>query len=106
MSDSSSGSIVGWILAGGGGTIIGSIVMGFIQTFGSRGKDRADAADSSVNAAGKIIDRLEKENIRMRESIVLISEVIDNILDELPAENRALKAKLRKAKQAAQIASV
>ena len=96
-------SMIGWIVAGGGGTLIGSIVTAFIQTLGARGKDRAAAADVSVGAATRMMDRLEKENFQMREAIIALTDVLDELITdvELPAGSRA---KLREANNRAKMA--
>jgi len=104
VADNSS-NIVGWIVAGGGGTLIGSIVTAFIQTLGARGKDRASAADVSVSAATRMMDRLQSENLKMREAIVLLTEVLDDVIDDLNVPEAA-KVKLRAANKQAKIAAV
>lgn len=80
-------SIVGWVIAGGGGTLIGSLIMSVIQTLGKRGVDRATAADMATNAASRIISRLEAENANMRRAIVTISEVLDAVIEDLPSDS-------------------
>jgi len=104
MADSES-NLVGWLVAGGGGTILGSIIMSVISIMGTKGKDRASAADVSVSAATKIMDRLEAENIAMREAIVIVTEILDEIVSnvdmpqktaiKLRAANRAAKLSIR-----------
>ena len=95
-------SLIGWLIAGGGGTLIGSVITAFIQTLGSRGKDRADAADKSVSVASRMIDRLEKENDQMREALILITDALDEYLDDPanPDVRDKLRAAARKAKRA------
>ena len=97
------GLVIGWIVAGGGGTLIGSVVTAFIQSWGARGKDRASAADVSVGAATRMMDRLEKENFQMREAIIALTDVLDELITdvELPAGSRA---KLREANNRAKMA--
>jgi CRISPR/Cas system CSM-associated protein Csm2 small subunit len=97
-------SVFGWIVAGGGGTLIGGVITAFLQSVGARGKARADAADASVNAATKMMDRLERETTRMRESILELTAVLDAIVDEMSATSDAktrLRAAIRQAKLAA-----
>lgn len=96
-------SVVGWIIAGGGGTLIGGVITAFLQTAGVRGKARADAADASVTAAAKMMDRLQRENLAMRESILDLAAVLDPIVDELPPSpsKKALREAVRQAKLAA-----
>lgn len=98
-------SVVAWLVAGGGGTVLGSIVMSVIQAFGKHGRDRADAADLATAAAGRVIERLELENVRMREAILTISDVLDSVIDDLDADAKA-KAALKQALRAAKLAAV
>ena len=90
-------NLAGWVATAGGGTLIGSIIMGLIQTFGKRGKDRADAADININTATKIMDRLIKENDQMREALVLTLDAIEAIVrhldDDSPAHVKAREAR-------------
>lgn len=97
------GSIVGWVVAGGGGTLIGSVLTAFIQTLGSRGKDRANAADVSVGAATRMMDRLERENTRMREAIIALTDVLDELITDVDL-SPASRAKLREANNKAKLA--
>ena len=76
-------TVAGWVMAGGGGTLIGSIIMGLLQTFGNRGKDRADAADVNIATATKLMDRLQRENQQMREALVLTLDAIEAIVCHL-----------------------
>jgi hypothetical protein len=98
-------NLVGWVIAGGGGTLIGSIIMTVIQTLGGRGRERADAADKTVSAADRIMDRLQTENLRMREAIVLLTEVLDDVIDDLDVP-AAAKVKLRAANRQAKLAAI
>lgn len=98
-----SGSVIGWIIAGGGGTLIGSVVTAFIQTLGSRGKDRAAAADVSVGAATRMMDRLERENTRMREAIIALTDVLDELITDVDL-SASSRAKLREANNKAKLA--
>lgn len=97
-------SLIGWVIAGGGGTVIGSLIVTVIQTFGRHGRDRGEAADLATNAASRIIVRLEEENTRMRTAIITISEVLDVLVadSDLTEEQRdQLRKALREAKMAA-----
>ena len=95
-------NIIGWLVAGGGGTILGSIIMSVISIMGTKGKDRASAADVSVSAATKMMDRLEAENVAMREAIVIVTEILDEIVSnvEMPPKTAV---KLREANRAAKL---
>lgn len=92
-------SPVTWILAGGGGTIIGSIIMSVIQSISGKGVSRADAADRVTNAAGNLADRmdrmnsaLEKENLALRRSVIALSEVVDELIPLIPDEDQRVHA--------------
>ncbi len=98
-------SVGAWIVAGGGGTLVGSLAVAVIQTMGKRGRDRAEAADLATSAASRVIDRLEKENIRMREAIVAITEVLDIVIDDLPIEHPS-KTKLKAVNNAAKMSAI
>lgn len=97
------GGVVGWIVVGGGGTLIGSVVTAFIQTLGARGKDRAAAADVSVGAATRMMDRLERENTRMREAIIALTDVLDELITDVDL-SASSRAKLREANNRAKLA--
>lgn len=91
-----SDNISAWIMAGGGGTLIGSIVMGIIQTVGKRGKDHADAADVSIGVATKMMDRLQKENEHLRQAVALALDAIDAMVvasDPVTAKAKAQEAR-------------
>jgi len=98
-------SVGAWIVAGGGGTLVGSLAVAVIQTFGKRGRDRAEAADLATSAATRVIDRLEKENIRMRSAILAITDVLDAVIDDLPIDHPA-KDRLKKVNNAAKMSAV
>lgn len=86
----------GWIMAGGGGTLVGSIVMGIIQAVGKRGKEHADAADVSITVATKMMDRLQRENAHLREAVALALDAIDAMAvasDPIMARAKAQEAR-------------
>ena len=91
-----SDNISAWVMAGGGGTLIGSIIMGVIQIVGKRGKDHADAADVSIGVATKMMDRLEKENQHLRAAVALALDAIDAMVvasDPITAKAKAQEAR-------------
>lgn len=94
-------SLISLLVAGGGGSVIGSGITAFIQSWGHKGEARATAADISVNVAGRMIQRLDAENKAMREAIILITNSIDEIIDEDSGFNDVTKHKLRKLTKAA-----
>ena len=98
-------SLIGWMIAGGGGTVIGSLIVTVIQTFGRHGRDRGEAADLATNAASRIITRLEEENLRMRTAIITITEVLDVMVSDGDL-SEAQRGKLRKALREAKMAAV
>lgn len=99
--------IINTIVSGGLGAAIASVVIALINTFSKKGESRASAADLVTNAAGGLIDRLNQdnkdlrsENRSLREAILTLTDVIDEIVDDLPIDNEttdSLKTKLRHA---------
>ena len=98
MSDS---WIVSGLLTGGVGATIGSIVTAAIQVVGKRSESRAAAADLVTRAAGTMIDRLDRENHELREAILLLTDVLDEVLPTIKAPPDAI-GKLREARKALQ----
>lgn len=103
---------VGWILAGGTGTIIGSVIVTTIQVLGKRGVDRATAADLGSSVLGRAAERLESENLQMRadvaqmrKALVLIADTLDQVIDDLPVDLPA-KNKLKTVTTAARMAII
>lgn len=83
-------------MAGGGGTLIGSTLVGIVQIFGKRGKDHADAADVSIGVATKMMDRLQKENQNLRKAVALALDAIDAMVvasDPVTAKAKAQEAR-------------
>lgn len=98
MSDS------GWIdslITGGVGAAIGGVVTAIIQVMSGRDQSRANAAEIVTKAAGNMVDRLDKENKQLREAVLLLTDVLDQVLPQLKAPPDAI-AKLKAAKLAAQ----
>ena len=101
MADNSN-SIIAWILVGGGGSVLGGLVTTVFNILGSRGKDRADAADLATSAASRMIKRLEEENTRMRGAILTLTDILDTVIDDLDIPEVA-KKKLKAANRAAKM---
>ena len=93
--------LVNGIVTGGLGVTAGSIVTTLLQMWGKKGESRARAADLVTGAAERIITRLDRENQEMREAIILLTDVLDQVLPEIHATPATLD-KLKRAKQAAQ----
>lgn len=95
-------NVIPTLISGGFGAGITAILVATIQNFGKKKESRASAADLITNAAGEIVDRLQKENIRMRKSLLLLTDVLDGIIEDM-AVDPELKVKLkqvnRKAKE-------
>ena len=93
------------VVSGGAGASIGTIVAAAIASRTQRGESRARAADLVSGASERIMVRLERENMQMRKAILLLTDVLDEVLNdsEFHASAQAV-AKLKKAKQAAQLA--
>lgn len=75
------------IITGGVGAALGSIGTALIQTVSRKNVSRAEAADRVTNAAGNLADRLDrtiaqldKDNALMRQAIVAITDVMDEVV--------------------------
>ncbi len=97
--------IITAMITGGVGATIGSIATATIQSLSGRAKSRAEAADLITGASNRIINRLEIENKSMREAIVLLTEINDEIVWELKelGADEALTEKLRKINRSAKL---
>ena len=89
------------ILTGGLGATIGSVITAVVQVLSHRGESRATAADLVTKAAGTLVDRLDRENKQLREAVLLLTDVLDEVLPQLQAPADVV-AKLKAAKLAAQ----
>lgn len=94
----------------GVGAGVGSIGAAVISTRAGRGESRAHAANLISEAAAglaekqvEIIDRITQQNERMRQAIILLSDVLDELLPQLPLEKSDMN-KLKKATNAAKAA--
>lgn len=101
-------TLIGGLITGGLGAALGTIATAVVQILGHKSESRASAADLVTHAAGglaeqqdKVIDRLTQENQRMRESVWLLSDVIDELIANVEltdAERSKLTAAVRTAK--------
>ena len=96
-------TIVSALVSGGLGATIGGILTSVIQTMSRRDESRAAAADLVSKAAGSLVARLDKENKALREAVLLLTDVLDDVLPSLQATPEAI-AKLKAAKRAAELA--
>ena len=87
-------SLVVGIVSGGIGTSLGAIAAAIIQSRSKKGESRATAADIVTGASAKIIVRLEQENKQMREAIVMVSSLLDELIEDMPVDNPT-KVRLR-----------
>lgn len=94
----------------GVGAGVGSIGAAIVSTHASKGESRAHAANLISEAAAglaerqvEIIDRITQQNERMRQAIILLSDVLDELLPQLPL-GKADMTKLKKATNAAKAA--
>jgi len=94
-------TLVGTLVTGGLGATIGGIVTAGIQVMSRRGESKAVAADLVTKAAVSMVDRLDRENKALREAILLLTDVLDEVLPQLQAPDDAV-ATLKAAKLAAQ----
>ncbi len=88
------------LVTGGFAAGFGAIVMAVVQTWGKKSESRANAADLVTNAAGRMIDRLDKENAELRTAFLMLTDILDEIIDDMSADDPT-KARLRKANLAA-----
>ena len=54
-----------------------------------------------TRAAGSLVERLDRENKQLREAILLLTDVLDEVLGEIQAPPEVI-SKLRAAKRAAE----
>lgn len=92
----------GWVsvLAASGvvGTV-GGVLTAAVQLFGKRSESKAAAADLVTSAAGRMVERLELENQQLREAVLLLTDVLDEVMPLLDAPPDAL-LRLRQARRA------
>lgn len=98
------------LITGGLGVTLGSIGAAIIQAITRRSENRAHAADMVADAAGNLADRLSKlndkldgENRQMRNAILLLTDVVDQIIPLVSAPPHTI-ASLKKANNAAKMA--
>lgn len=95
-------SYIGAAITGGIGAAVGAVTAATVQVLGKRGESRAHAADLVTSAAGRMVERLDEDNTHLREAVLLLTDVLDEVIPLLrvsaPPE---LVEKLRKAKRAA-----
>lgn len=94
-------SVLGTIVTGGLGATVGGLLTALLNVWSRRGESRAAAADLVTKAAGTLVDRLDRENKALREAVLLLTDVLDEVLPQLEAPSDAV-AKLKAAKLAAQ----
>ena len=87
-------SVAQILVSGGFGAGLAAIIVALIQNSGSKSQAKAEAAELITKAAGELVDRLQKENIRMRTAILLLTDVLDDIIDDIDVDP-AVKTKLR-----------
>lgn len=104
------GSTVTALAYAGIGAGLGSIGAALVQSMSGKSESRAKATDMIAEAASNLsdrqantINRLSLENEKMRKAIILLSDVIDEVLPQLPLNKMEL-TKLRKAINAAKMA--
>lgn len=101
MADSN--NVLSMILTGGVGATVGGLLTAVVQTLSGRGQSKAAAADLVSKAAGSIVARLDQENKALREAVLLLIEVMDEVSPELnthPHVARKLLAARRAAERA------
>jgi len=98
------------LVSGGLGAGLGVVGTALVQMFGNKAESRAKAADLITDAAGglattaaEMVARLDKDNQQLREAVLLLTDVLDELMPQLDADPEVL-AKLRRAKRAARMA--
>ena len=94
-------SIIGTLVTGGLGATVGGLLTAVLQVMSRRGESRATAADLVTRAAGSLVERLDRENKQLREAVLLLTDVLDEVLPLVQAPP-AIMEKLRSAKRTAQ----
>ena len=96
------------LVSGGLGAGLGVIGTALVQLFGGKAESRAKAADIITDAAGglastaaKMVIRLDKDNAQLRQAVLLLTDVLDEVIPQLDAPPEILD-KLQQAKHAAQ----
>jgi hypothetical protein len=95
-----------WIAAlasGSLGAALGGVITGIIQALSHKAESRATAADLVTKAAGSMVERYDKENKQLRQAVLLLTDVLDEVLPLIEAPPEAM-SKLRAAKRAAELA--
>lgn len=95
--------IISVLVSGGLGAAVGGVLTSIIQSISRRDESRATAADLVTKAAGSLVARLDKENRALREAVLLLTDVLDDVLPSLQATPEAIQ-KLKAAKRAAELA--
>ncbi len=112
---SEGGGVLATLITGGLAAALGGVFTAVLQAVSRHGESKASAADLVTKAAGAMVDRLEqeakearaelkeltRENKTLRDVVVLLTEVLDEVIPQLDAPQEAL-VKLRAAKRAAQ----
>lgn len=93
------GQIVSTLITGGMGAAAGGVLTAILQIMSRRGESRARAADLVAGAAGglaeqqaKTIDRLDRENAKLREALILLSEAVEDLLPYVQASEEVIGA--------------
>lgn len=89
------------LVTGSLGVTVGGIVTAVVGVLGKRGESRAAAADLITSASARVVERLEAENVQLREAMLLLVDVLDEVMPLLDAPPDVL-LKLRQAKRVAQ----
>jgi len=92
--------VISGLITGGLGATIGSVITAIMQVTSKRSEAKANAADLVTNAAGRMIDRLDKDNAELRTAFLMLTDILDEIIDDMSADDPT-KARLRKANLAA-----
>ena len=93
------------LISSGFGAGVTGVIVAVIQTTGTRGESRAHAADLVTSAAGRLVKRLDEDNVHLREAVLLLTDVLDEVIPLLSVSAPPdVVAKLKRAKRAAEMA--
>lgn len=83
------------LITGGLGATIGSVATTLIQVYSKKGETRAQAANIISGYQSQWIDKLQRENQNVREVLVSVTDILDELIDTDLPDRPDLKAKLR-----------
>lgn len=102
---SNGSDVLSTLVTGGLGATLGGVLTAVVQAVSKRGEGKATAAELVTRAAGVMVDRIEAENRGLRQAILLLLDVIDEVSPQLSTTPQAVE-KLHAARRAAERAII